>query len=318
MRRAYLLVFLAVFLTGCSATLASPGRARDTISEEFAVGEAPTLEVENFAGNIEIHAGGNETIRVVATRRADRSTDLEQIGVDMDGTSNDVVIKTERPARLSGVAVDLNVTVPPYTEVRAHTGGGNVELNNVSGPVEVRSGGGNLTVAGTSGEVDVETGGGEVIVRTTQGPVRVHTGGGNVEIDGATESVTVETGGGDVEVRASGDVSVRTGGGNITIRDGAGALDAVTGGGNISYEGMIRGDARLQSGGGNISVRLPATAQLSLDLEVPSTCRDCRIDVDFTVEGTIAQREVRGTIGDGRDGQLRASTGGGDITVQGR
>jgi DUF4097 and DUF4098 domain-containing protein YvlB len=120
------------------------------------------------------------------------------------------------------------------------------------------------------------------------------TGAGNVETDGIT-----------------GEIDIHTGAGNIDIRGATGTVRLDSGAGNTRYQGIPQGECRFETGAGNIRLTLPAdvNVQVGLDTGVGN------IDVDFSVDGQVTRREVRGVIGSGAQGTIYAHTGTGNIDV---
>jgi hypothetical protein len=87
-------------------------RYSDVVEQSFAVGDAPMLTVDNFAGDVSVHAGDGSAIRVVATKRAAREKDLERIEVRMNERDGAVDVVTDPPSGWKNVSVDLEISVP--------------------------------------------------------------------------------------------------------------------------------------------------------------------------------------------------------------
>ena len=208
--------------------------------EAFRVSDAPSLEIENFAGNLTVRTGESDLIRVVATRKARSRADLDRIEVDVSERDGGLVIRTDRPSAFSNASVELEITAPAGTRLDADTGAGNVEIDGITGGI------------------------------------KVHTGAGNTDVHGA-----------------------------------AGAVRINTGAGNIRYQGTPQGECRFETGAGNIRLTLPADVNVQVDLGTGMG----NIDVDFSVDGQVTRREVRGVIGSGAQGTIEAHTGTGNIDV---
>jgi len=208
--------------------------------EAFAVGDAPSLEIDNFAGNLTVRTGESGTIRVVATRKARSRADLDRIEVDVSERDGGLVIRTDKPSAFTNASVELEITAPASTRLYADTGAGNVEID------------------GITGEIDV------------------HTGAGNTDVRGAAGTVRLDTGAG-----------------------------------NTHYQGTPQGECRFETGAGNIRLTLPADVNVRVELDTGVG----NIDVDFSVDGQVTRREVRGVIGSGAQGTIYAHTGTGNIDV---
>lgn len=218
------------------------GRVTEATEGVYAVGPAPMLEIDNFAGDVTVRAGESGQIRVIVEKKAASSEGLDRIRVDLEERDNGLRIRTSRSStRIATESVDIEVFVPDDARLTLDTGAGNVQVEGV------------------------------------QGEIWAHTGAGNVEVWGATGPITLETGAG-----------------------------------NIDYDGQPQGDATFDTGAGNITLRLPADANLALDLETGIG------DIDlgaFAVQGDTSGNDVQGTLGTGQGANLKAETGAGNIDL---
>jgi hypothetical protein len=267
---------------------------RETVEETFEVGNAPSLEIDNFAGSITVRAGEGNTIRVVATKQARSQRSLERIQVEMDERDGGILIWTRKPASLMNASVRLEIVAPAGTRLDAHTGSGSVD------------------VRGLGGDVRVDTGSGSVDVSDLGDDVTVHTGSGSVEVRAVSGDVTVDTGSGSITMNdVVGEIDAHTGSGSMDVRQAEGRVRLDTGSGSIKYDGVPEDDCRFETGSGGITLMLPDNLNMEVDLGTGSG----RVDVEFAVEGEISKREVEGTVGDGSQGSIYAHTNSGDIDV---
>jgi hypothetical protein len=241
MNRKWVILVILVLLLAACGTLSE--RESEVEEASFAVGDTPTLVVDNFAGDVTVRAGESGTIRVVATKWAGREKDLDRIEVRMDERDGEVEVITDPPSGWKNVSVDLEITAP----------------------------------AGTRAEL--RSGAGDVIVRDLEGDVRADSGAGDVDIRGAS-----------------------------------GEIDAHTGAGSIDYEGRPQGSCRFETGAGSIKLRVPDDVNVEVDLDTGVGS----VDVSLPVDGQVSKDRVRGTIGSGDEGEIRARTGAGSIDLIGR
>jgi DUF4097 and DUF4098 domain-containing protein YvlB len=252
------------------------GQERERIEQTFDVGDAPSLQIDNFSGSVTVRAGEGDTIQVVATKRVRRRSDLERIKIDIDERGGGLVIKTTKPRSLMSASVELEITTPAGTRLDAHTGSGSV------------------TVQGLNGDARLDTGSGSVDVHDLSGDVEIDTGSGSVKIEDVT-----------------GEIDAHSGSGSIDVRGARGLVRLRTGSGNIEYQGTPQGDCRFETGSGRITLMLPADLNMEVDLDTNSG----DIDVDFDVDGRVTKRKVEGDIGDGSEGSIYAHTGSGSIDL---
>jgi hypothetical protein len=214
----------------------------ERIEKTFEVGSAPKLTISNFAGSVTIRPGDGGTVRVVATKKAKGTGDLDAIVVQMGGQASGVEITTSHPTlpSISDASVDVEITVPADTMIDLRTGAGSIDVHDV------------------------------------QGALQVEAGAGSIEIRGA-----------------------------------AGAVSVTTGAGSIDYEGNPAGGCIFHAGVGGIMLRLPADANLTVDLSAGLGGAHS----ELPVSGTVTMRLVRGTIGTGSQGSITASAGVGSIDL---
>jgi DUF4097 and DUF4098 domain-containing protein YvlB len=264
------------------------------IEERFAVGESPMLEIDNFAGDVTVRAGGRGEIHVEATKRGAPTMNLGRIQVEITEREGGVAIRTKRANAFSSASVSLQITAPADTVLDLHTGAGSADVRGLSDYMKVDTGTGSVTLIDVGGEIDAHSGAGSIDLRNAEG---------TIILDSGTGSLTL------VDVR--GEVDAHTGAGGIDMRGASGTVSLDTGTGGIDYEGRPYGDCRFKTGAGSITLRLPA----DLDMEVELDTGAGSIGVGYAVEGKVTKREVEGTIGTGTAGRLYAHTGTGGIDL---
>jgi hypothetical protein len=232
---------------------------RERIEETFNVGEAPFLDITNFAGDVTIRPGQDSTIYVVATKRSMGRGNLDRIRVDMTKRGDSVVISTRTLNRTGSNSVELEISAPPGTRVELDSGAGNVDIRGLSGPIEVDNGAGNISIRDVDGQIDANSGAGTFDVRNVSGQVRLGLGAGEITYEGnPTGDCRFHTGAGNISLRVPDDLNMK-----VDLGAGLGRVDvdfAVAG--TVKpreVEGTIgdgsQGTIRAQSGAGNVSLR---------------------------------------------------------------
>jgi hypothetical protein len=206
--------------------------------EAFAVGDAPSLKIDNFAGNVSLRTGQSGGIRVAATRQARSKDDLDRIKVEVSERDGGLVIRTEKPASVNNASVELEITAPAGTRLDAHTGAGNVDIDGVTGEIDAHTGAGDLDVRGAASTARLDTGAGSIDYQgTPQGECRFETGAGNIVLTLPADpdvQVDLETRTGVIDVAFAVDGQVSRQKVEGVIGSGAqGTIYADTGTGNI-------------------------------------------------------------------------------------
>lgn len=314
-RNVWIIVAIVLVLACCCLAVAAAGAAAWFVSwpagwtgmgsvqeaglgeRTFEVGSSPDLSVDTFAGSVTVRTGSPGEIRVVATKRAPRSSDLERIEVEMVEQGDGLEVRARNPRRVSNASVKFEITAPAGTRLDAHTGAGSMDVSGLQGGVRVDTGSGSVTLRDLKGDVDAHTGSGSIEARNVEGRLTLDTGSGRVTI-----------------TDVNGEAKVHTGSGGIDVYNARGTGGFDTGSGGIEYEGSCQGECRFKTGSGSITLRLPADLDARVDLHTGSGS----IDVAYPVDGQASRNDVQGVIGSGDGATLYAHTGTGSIQLTSR
>ncbi|HXW91820.1 MAG TPA: DUF4097 family beta strand repeat-containing protein [Terriglobales bacterium] len=273
----------------------------------YSVTGAVDLEVQDHSGDISIRSGPSGVVTVsgkihVADRwlSDNRGGDVKEIENDppirQSGNSIRIAYVNQRD-----ISVDYEITVPPDTALRTHSGSGNQSLEGLRGTIDLETGSGDLRLRDlVSSHMSLHSGSGEVVAR---------------EISGA---FTAETGSGDVRVeeKGEGDVHIRTGSGHIEVRGMRGALWAESGSGDADISGVNTGPWQVTTGSGNVDLSLSPEAAFDLEATTRSGSVTTDRAVSMTVQGDLRKSEhtIRGKVAGGGP-ELSVHTGSGDIRI---
>lgn len=230
--------------------------------KRFSTPGRPEVSLSTFDGSIEVRAWDRSEVEVVIEKRGPTKESLGDLAVNATQTGNRVTVEVTSPRTRTGwhlggsPSARLIVSLPASSDVAATSGDGSIDLEGVTGRVELGSGDGSIHARNLSGDVSVRTGDGSITLEGKLGALRARTGDGSVTIHAAPGST------------ASGDWEVVTGDGSITIEipEGFdGDLDAHTGDGRVRVEEVtvsnVDGNGRRNSlkgrlGNGGRPVRL--------------------------------------------------------------
>jgi DUF4097 and DUF4098 domain-containing protein YvlB len=126
-----------------------------------------------------------DTIEVRATKRAPSTSAIRSIQVDFEQQDGQARVQTRRPgAGASNSSVRLEILVPPGTQLRLSLGAGTVDVQGLTGGVEVNSGAGNVDIRAAEGQVRVDVGAGNINYEgALAGDCRFNTGAGNIDLN---------------------------------------------------------------------------------------------------------------------------------------
>jgi DUF4097 and DUF4098 domain-containing protein YvlB len=277
-----------------------------TFDRSFQVSGPVDLEVLTRSGDITVRTGSAGSVAIHGKIHSgnswfggDNKGDVQELQNNPPIRQNGNSIRIDY-VNLHNVSVDYDITVPPDTAVRTHSGSGDQTVEGVHGNIDLESGSGDLRLARLTGDMRFQTGSGNVRGHEVSGPVRAKAGSGDIEF--------TETG--------AGDVDIRTGSGNITVNGIKGGFHAEAGSGDIRGEGMAKNMWSVRTGSGNVNLRLPPDAAFDVDVSSSSGSVTMGHPVQTTIQGRV-QESRKSVVGKVRGGGPTVSvhTGSGDIHV---
>jgi len=254
-------------------------------TKQFSVSGEPDITLETFDGSLRIRSWDRNEVLVEIEKRGASSEDVDRL--EIRATQEGDRIRVEALPAAAGTTVTFSgrspsvafvVSVPRRTRLRAQTGDGSVQLDELEGDISISSGDGAITAQSLRGRLRVNTGDGSIRISDADGAVEVDSADGSVHIEGRLQGVRVSTADGSVRVEA---------------RDGS----------------AVESDWELTTGDGSIVLRLPG----SVDADVDAESADGRVDADGTFTTVRRSDEggwLRGRLGrGGRAIRLRSGDG---------
>jgi DUF4097 and DUF4098 domain-containing protein YvlB len=245
-------VLLGALSTGCVVTVDSHS---EVLREEkrFPVSGVAEVRVATFDGSIQVQSWDKPEVLIEIEKRGPSREATQGLVVTATHTGNVVELEVKRPKSesFSGLGIHrtanarLIVNVPRTTNLRARTGDGGIDVERVSGTLELRSGDGSIRATEISGNVTIDTGDGSVTVTEADGSLAVDTGDGSISVSGRLGVVKLHTGDGSIAYRAApgstmaDNWEITTGDGAVSLHlpaEFSGRIDAHTGDGRITND----------------------------------------------------------------------------------
>lgn len=263
-------------------------RAQGTIDQTRTMSRDGTVEVENLAGFVRVRGWDRNEVRVTGTL----GRNVE--GVDVEGSSNRVLVRVRHPRRGSwrGSGTELEIRMPA---------GAGLRVEAVSADIDVEGIGGRLDLESVSGDVDI---------RNADGRVRAESVSGTVRYSGSSDELTLAAVSGDVvvagvdgaDIRASsvsGDVEVEGG----TFQDGT--FETVSG--SVTFRGALSRNGRFEFESHSGRVVLDLTGPVNATFELSTFSGDLRGSVGNLNVADFVERTSRWT--PGKEGTMRVGDG---------
>ena len=281
----------------------------ETIEKTFDVNSGGTLTLNSDQGSIDIIPWDKNKVEVEVRKKASSQKKLDAFKITLDQDGNNVSVDGDGQ-RNSRVSVQYSIKVPAHYNLEVKTGGGSIEVGDLSGIINVHTSGGSIEIGDVAeGKVNADTSGGSIEVGDVNGSLIVNTSGGSIRLGKITGTSEIDTSGGSITLKSGGaDVTAETSGGSIDIGPVTGNVDVDTSGGSIDIA-MIDGNVKAETSGGSIDVA-GSTGKIDVDTSGGSI----RIDssggpvVAETSGGNITIKQANGFI--------EANTAGGSIEAE--
>ncbi len=224
----------------------------------LAVSNGTTLELENYAGSIEVETWNRNAVRIEAEhgRRAE---------VQVERGSGSLSISAESHMG-TPTSADFKLTVPAWMTLK---------LSGVYCDISVSGSHAALEAETVQGDVEVNGGEGHLSVQSVQGSVKVSNASGKIEVSSVNEGVAVD--------HVSGDLTAESVNGKVEVRDAKlASFEASTVNGTLIYDGSFErnGHYEMSTHNGSVYVAIPANA----DLDVEATTYAGSFEATFPVE----------------------------------
>ncbi len=277
------IVAAVLLLAGCNVT--GTVYAQREERQSVPVGLAPLVVVDTFNGRITVTAGGETSVDVRVTSRgsgsdqAEAEQDLAKVAVAVTSSADRVTItarRTDQPVSLGDSGADIEIMVPPASNLQLRTSNGRIEAANTSGSILARASNGAITTRGGH-DVDLDTTNGPVSVNLAQGKLHIRTSNGALDIIAAQDAqVAAET------------------------------SNAI-----LTFSGSLApGSNTFATSNANLTLTMPGDAAFTID----GATTNGRVQTDFP-RLEVSDTGIQGTAGISSVTVIRASTSNGDLAV---
>jgi putative adhesin len=247
------LTILAAASSGCIDIVATGDIGyMEREEKRFQVQGRPEVTLATFDGAIDVRPWDQPEVLVEIEKRAldkDRIGDIEVL-TEQNGNQVrvEVRIKSDSGRWRLHRSAHLTVSLPASSDVTAKTGDGAIDVERISGRIDLRSGDGAIRGHDLSGEVTARTGDGSIRLDGIDGGLDIDTGDGSIVAGGKLTRLRARSGDGSMRIRVEPgstpleDWDIVTGDGSITVDlpDKFDAeLDAHTGDGHVSVGGRV-------------------------------------------------------------------------------
>ena len=305
---------------------APPRDAASVIAQEFLVDDPCSVSIDLPGAHTRLRPGPekdrievNVSVVGCGPERAENILDRMQVGThqlqdtvrlysDADRDRSDA--EWWRWVRTLDVTIHADLRIPSRVDADIRVPGGEVDLANLTGHVDVQAIGGPCRAENLEGTLKIQAESSDVSVHGFSGDqldARVTVGSLGVE-DVEAETVAARTAAAPLaltSVRGTTTVTARSA--PVDLQDVNGPCTAHVEGGTLTYEGTPTGEIQLRGAGVSIDARLPH----SHDADLAMTGATLSLADAFAFEGERTDQEIEGRLNDGGPPFQMHVTGGG-------
>jgi hypothetical protein len=286
---------LSVTVPGARTRL-RPGARDDRVQVEISVTGCPPEEAEDILDRLQVSTQQTKgTVHVYSEAAPDRS-DAEWW----------------RWIRSLDVAVHVDLRLPSRIEAELRVPGGDIDLADLQGEVDVNVMGGTCRVENMSGSLDVRAESSDVTIQGFSGDellARVAVGSLTVD-DADADTITARSVAAPMTLSdVRGPTTITAKSAPVELHDVGGPCTARVQGGTLTYGGTPKDEIELRVVGGSLDVALPPDHGADLAMLGPSLS----LADAFAFEGEQTDQAIEGSLNGGGPSLLLRATGGGTI-----
>jgi DUF4097 and DUF4098 domain-containing protein YvlB len=299
-------LIVAALLAGAAPAAAQPREG--AFERTLKVTGAVDVNIQTGSGQIRVHPGATDTVRIAATLKSGGSWTSSDSDVEarirkieqnppIEQQGNTITLGRFVDEELSrNISISYDVTVPAGTTVSASTGSGGIGISAVKGTVTASSGSGSIQVDGAAG-------------------LKAHTGSGSIHATGIAGVIAANSGSGSITIAqtGAGEVKVSAASGGVTLTGVNGAASVSSASGSITIDGRPVGPWSLNSASGGVSMTVPPDAAFDLDARTSSGSVSSVHPV--TMSGEMEKRHIIGKVRGGGP-LVKISTASGSIKIK--
>ncbi|HET7620156.1 MAG TPA: DUF4097 family beta strand repeat-containing protein [Vicinamibacterales bacterium] len=273
---------IAMTLAVSLALAQAPARPPQT-DETVAVQRGARLTVDDFAGEVVVHAWDRDAVRVQARHRARTKVNVQTVASGVSVTAD---------SSMGPASVDYDISAPAWMPVK------------ITGTYEF------ATVDGIQAEVSVETVRGDVTVKGSRGALFVRSVEGRVSVENASGRLDVSSVNEGVRMSGtSGEIVAESINGPVTLSGmRASSATVSTVNGDITYNGTLVASGRYEftSHNGDLLLTLPDGTNATFTVRTYNG----ELMTDVPVQGS------RGGLERGRAVTLTLGSGAADVSLE--
>jgi hypothetical protein len=226
--------------------------SQETIQHTFAVTSPVSMKLNNISGSVDIQAGEDGVIHVMAIKKANGGDENETKVECLQAEDGSVSIATRFPDLnlnwlLGSKACDVDYTVkaPRQASLVVNGVSHSLHVSGFEGDLKFKTVSGDMSLDRLSGSLKVDTVSGDVTGQLISGKCQIKTVSGDVNLrDSSLEAANFNT--------VSGDVILQTG-----LSIGPYTSHTVSGDVHLEIPGLTNCNVELHSLSGNFSTNLP-------------------------------------------------------------
>jgi len=305
------LMIFVVGLTPAESAAAAKEKYEEPFEKTVSLAMDGKVSVKNISGDVEVKTWDRKEVKIMAmkTSRADAiekaKENAAKVKIEVIEEGKLLRIEVDYPkVSIKGlnVSIDFDLFIPDQAALKVKSVSGDATLENIGGVVEVEVVSGDIEVMKADKGLDCQSVSGDLDLQSITGDAYLKTVSGDITLEQLNGSLEAETVSGDIE---------------MTGVSGAKFIRTKILSGSITYQGSLEAASKyeMKSHSGDIELFLPATS--AFDIEAKTFSGDIDSDFEISVSGKFSKNKITGTV-NGGGAVLILSTFSGDILLEKR
>ncbi len=167
-----------------------------------------------------------------------------------------------------GPRIEYQVVVPRACRASVTSRSGRVEVESISGPLELIARSGRASARNIGGAVQVDASSGNTQLEAIAGDVSIESRSGGVRVGGCRGKCSIKSRSGSVQVDdVAHDVDLETRSGSTSVSEVGGALKLTARSGSVRYDGAVHGPFSIDVWSGSIRLSVDPDSVFFIDAE---------------------------------------------------
>jgi len=300
-----------------SAVCFSDNMVGKTEDRTFQIAGHASVVVKNPDGVVTVKSSEGNEVKVHAVTRvwgasneSDAKKKADDVDVEMSQNGDKVEVQVKYPHHFGifhfgfhrDPQVTLEITSPAQSDLEASVSDGELNVDGITGKMDLNSADGTVTASNLSGTVQAHVSDGKLNTSHCTGDLDFSVSDGKLNVDDSSGRLKLRSADGPVRLTGfQGDVTVSMGDGSLYLDGVVHAMDVKVADGNseihLAAGSTMQQDWNLRASDGNITMTLPKDFAANVDLGTSDG--HIKTEAPVMISGSVSANHITGKMNEG-------------------